>query len=66
MELGYGSTTEKVRSIAATNMFACSSDMTTRVATVYNLFGWPVMKERAVQFDFENSRLILGQRREWG
>lgn len=63
VELGYGSTTEKVRTIAATNMFARSSGMTTRAASVYNLFGWSVMKERAVQFDFENSRLILGERR---
>lgn len=63
VELGYGSTTEKVRSIAATNMFARASAMATRMATVYNLFGWSVMKERAVQFDFENSRLILGQQR---
>ena len=63
VELGYGSTTEKVRSIAATNMFTRASAMATRMATVYNLFGWSVMKERAVQFDFENSRLILGQRR---
>lgn len=62
VELGYGSTTEKVRTIAATNMFARSSGMTTWVASVYNLFGWSVMKDRAVQFDFENSRLTLGER----
>jgi len=33
VELGYGSTTEKVRSIAATNMFAHSSGMITRLAS---------------------------------
>ena len=64
VEVTYGGTTEKVKAIAATNMFVRASDMTRRGAYVYNFFGWPLMKDRAVQFDFEGGRFILGPRAE--
>ncbi|MCF0124872.1 MAG: hypothetical protein HUJ68_03810 [Clostridia bacterium] len=60
VEIGYGDKVQKKHAYNYYNALLKVSDIGRKVTSVYSTFGYPMFSDKRIQFDFDNSKFIMG------